>query len=66
MKARTTREAVDLIHDGATLMIGGFLGVRSPVRVIEGQGHCGHQRQATRGDPWRTDHRAYALTMTSP
>ena len=35
MKTRTAREAVGLIRDGATLMIGGFMGVGSPERVID-------------------------------
>jgi acetate CoA/acetoacetate CoA-transferase alpha subunit len=35
MKTRTATEAVDLIRDGATLMIGGFMGVGSPERVID-------------------------------
>ena len=35
MKTRTAQEAVGLIHDGATLMIGGFMGVGSPERVID-------------------------------
>jgi acetate CoA/acetoacetate CoA-transferase alpha subunit len=35
MKTRTATEAVGLIRDGATLMIGGFMGVGSPERVID-------------------------------
>jgi len=35
MKTTTAREAVGLIGDGATLMIGGFMGVGSPERVID-------------------------------
>src|SRR5512145_2787407 len=35
MKTTTARDAVGLIADGATLMIGGFMGVGSPERVID-------------------------------
>jgi len=35
MKPRTAEEAVALIPDGASLMIGGFMGVGSPERVID-------------------------------
>ena len=35
MKTITAREAVGQIRDGATLMIGGFMGVGSPERLID-------------------------------
>jgi acetate CoA/acetoacetate CoA-transferase alpha subunit len=35
MKPRTAEEAAALIPDGASLMIGGFMGVGSPERVID-------------------------------
>ena len=35
MKAISAADAVALIPDGARLMIGGFMGVGSPVRVID-------------------------------
>ena len=35
MKTRTAQEAAALIPDGTTLMIGGFMGVGSPERVLD-------------------------------
>ena len=35
MKARSLSEAVERIPDGATLMIGGFMGVGTPERLID-------------------------------
>lgn len=34
-KLRTIEEAVDMIKDGMTVMIGGFMGVGSPERIID-------------------------------
>ena len=31
----TVKEAADLIHDGMTVMVGGFLGVGNPIALID-------------------------------
>lgn len=44
MKTATTLEAaVAMIPDGATLMIGGFFGVGTPHRLIQGLASAGRQ-----------------------
>jgi len=35
MKTVTVEDAVKMIPDGATLMVGGFMGVGTPERVID-------------------------------
>ena len=35
MKARSVSEAVERIPDGASLMIGGFMGVGTPERLVD-------------------------------
>ena len=34
-KQITLEQAVEKVHDGMTIMIGGFLGVGSPVQIID-------------------------------
>jgi acetate CoA/acetoacetate CoA-transferase alpha subunit len=35
MKTVTVEDAVKMIPDGATLMVGGFMGVGTPERVVD-------------------------------
>jgi len=34
-KVISVKEAVDMIHDGMTVMIGGFLGCKNPFKLID-------------------------------